>query len=112
MSYQSKFSDCLRETMSKRSISQATVSRLTGINSGTISRIMTGRRKNISYETIATIAGKLHMWRGRTPDAMVKYIEELEFKLAKECEWKKSFKIYNMCLWFAVIGLVVCLIMK
>lgn len=112
MSYQSKFSDCLKETMSKRAISQATVSRLTGLDNSTISRVFSGKRKNIAYETIATIAEKLHMWRGRTPDDLVKYVEELEFKLAKEKDSKRSLVVYNLILWIVVIGLMVCLVLK
>lgn len=79
MSYQSKFADALRATMEKKKISQATVARLTSVNSGTISRVLSGKKK-VSYETIATIAYKLDMWKGRTPDDLVKLNEELTCK--------------------------------
>lgn len=112
MSYQSKFSDCLRETMSKKSISQATVSRLTGLDDSTIARVFNGKRKNIAYETVATIAEKLHMWRGRTPEDLVKYIEKLESKLvdANNKLYKDSLLITLLLI--LDLGLTVCLILK
>lgn len=110
MSYQNKFADALRATMEKKQISQATVARLTSLNSGTISRVLSGKRKNISYETIATIAYKLNMWKGRTPDDLVKRIEELEFKLVNEQNRADSAVRFLRFFIVLSLGLMICLL--
>lgn len=80
MSYQVKFAAALRAKMVEEKLSQAQVSRLTGVDSSIISRVITGRRKNISYETIATIANKLYMWLGMTPDELARNVINLRRK--------------------------------
>ena len=77
MTYQAKFAQSLRDKMAKEHLSQAQVSRLTGIDS-IVSRVLTGRRKHISYETIATIADKLSMWLKNTPDELANKVINLE----------------------------------
>lgn len=110
MSYQNKFADALRATMEKKQISQATVARLTSLDNGTISRVLSGKRKNISYETIATIAYKLNMWKGRTPDDLVKRVEELEFKLANEQNRADSAVRFLRFFIVLSLGLMLCLL--
>ena len=82
--YQEKFATALRKKMTEQHISQAQVSRLTGIDNSIISRVMTGRRKHISYETISTIANKLSMWLGKTPDELARTVLYLEKKNKKQ----------------------------
>ena len=80
MSYQRKFADELRTTMAKMNISQATLARLTSLNAGTVSRVLSGNKK-VSYDTVAKIAEKLDMWKGLTPCQLSNKIEELQVKL-------------------------------
>lgn len=80
MSYQRKFAEEVRLVMSRLHISQATLARLTNLNAGTISRVLSGNRK-VSYDTVAKIAEKLDMWKGLTPYQLSNKIEELQVKL-------------------------------
>lgn len=105
MSYQSKFADELRRKMAEDRISQATLSRLTGFNSGTISRVLSGK-KPVSYETVCIIASKLNMWNHRTPCDLVKQIEYLEFKLSSEkCQCAKL-TLLNIIFLISFLGVV------
>ena len=81
--------------MAEDKISQATVSRLTGLNSGTISRVLSCK-KQVCYETICIIASKLNMWRHRTPCDLVKQIEYLEIKLDTEKKQCTKLTVMNI----------------
>lgn len=100
MSYQSEFADELRATMAKKQISQATVSRLTSLNNGTISRILSGKRK-VSYDTIAKVAERLDMWKCLTPYELANKVDKLQTKL----KYQRGFIVF-------VIGVLVCLLVK
>lgn len=105
MSYQSKFAEELRRKMAEDKISQATVSRLTGLNSGTISRVLSCK-KQVCYETICIIASKLNMWRHRTPCDLVKQIEYLEIKLDTEKKQCTKLTVMNIIFLIFTFGVM------
>ena len=100
MSYQSKFADELRAFMAEKEISQATVARLTGLNSGTISRVLSGKTK-VSYDTVIKIAKKLEMWRGLTPTELNESLEEFTFRLSYEKE--KNHKLHYLMRFILIV---------
>lgn len=101
MSYQSRFANELRFVMAKKQISQATVSRLTSLNNGTISRLLTGKRK-VSYDTVSKIAEKLDMWKGLTPFELANKVEELQDKL--NFIYKLNLIIFTILMIISIIG--------
>lgn len=104
MTYQVRFAAALRAKMAEEHLSQAQVSRLTSVDSSIVSRVITGRRKNISYETIATIANKLSMWLGKTPDELARTVTYLESVL------KRKNKIIYFLEVIALIELIIILL--
>lgn len=100
MSYQIKFAAALRTKMVEENLNQTQVCKLTDIDKSIISRLMTGKRENISYETIAKIANKLSMWLGNTPDELARKVINLE----------KSVKKYRNFTYFLILIIILELI--
>lgn len=110
MSYQRKFAEEVRLVMSRLHISQATLARLTNLNAGTISRVISGNKK-VSYDTVAKIAEKLDMWKGLTPYQLSNKIEELQAKLNYvNNENHKLESILTSCIILIISGVLAWLI--
>lgn len=105
MSYQSKFADELRNKMAENKISQATLSRLTGFDSATISRVLSGKRP-VAYETVCSIANKLNMWKHKTPGDLAKQVELLEIKLKAEKHWCLKLAWLNILFLICFLGAI------